>query len=91
MISTSEVLKRYHGAVPRYTSYPTAPQFSPGQGPALAQEMLESLDGHDPCPSMSMFRFAIGFAGSAAATPNTQIAISPLKTIWAMWSKNSRY
>ena len=48
MISTSEVLKCYQGAVPRYTSYPTAPQFSSGQGPALAQEMVDCLDGHDP-------------------------------------------
>lgn len=48
MIDPSEVFARYHSAVPRYTSYPTAPQFAPGTGMPLAQAMLSALDGRKP-------------------------------------------
>ncbi len=48
MISTSQVLERYQGAVPRYTSYPTAPQFKSGEGPDLLREMFSCLDGREP-------------------------------------------
>ncbi|MEM8539311.1 MAG: oxygen-independent coproporphyrinogen III oxidase [Pseudomonadota bacterium] len=48
MISAASVIKQYQGAVPRYTSYPTAPQFKAGMGPALMNEMFDSLEGHEP-------------------------------------------
>ncbi|MEM7289284.1 MAG: radical SAM protein, partial [Pseudomonadota bacterium] len=48
MISAASVIKQYQGAVSRYTSYPTAPQFKAGMGPALMNEMFDSLEGHEP-------------------------------------------
>ncbi len=38
------VLARYGAEVPRYTSYPTAPHFSQGAGPALWAELCRGLD-----------------------------------------------
>lgn len=43
MINTQDVLNRYQCAVPRYTSYPTAPQFQAGMGPELVEEMYAGL------------------------------------------------
>ena len=47
MISSQAVLKQYQGAVPRYTSYPTAPQFKDGVGSLLINEMLDALNPHE--------------------------------------------
>lgn len=48
MINTQEVLKRYQGAVPRYTSYPTAPQFEQYTGALLIDEMFDGLNPNEP-------------------------------------------
>jgi oxygen-independent coproporphyrinogen-3 oxidase len=42
---TAELLAKYGKPVPRYTSYPTAPHFSPLVGAARYGEWLESLGG----------------------------------------------
>ncbi len=46
---TSELLRRYDRPGPRYTSYPTAPQFSAGFGAAQLREAAEASNG-DPIP-----------------------------------------
>jgi len=38
-----ELLKRYGGAVPRYTSYPTAPHFHAGVSAATYRDWLGAL------------------------------------------------
>lgn len=48
MINTQSVLSRHQGAVPRYTSYPTAPQFQSGIGSVLVEEMFEALAPQEP-------------------------------------------
>lgn len=40
---TQELLNRYGGSVPRYTSYPTAPHFHPGIASETYKKWLESL------------------------------------------------
>lgn len=47
MIDIQQVMNRYQGAVPRYTSYPTAPQFKPDMGPKLADEMFAGLNANE--------------------------------------------
>lgn len=42
------ILAKYSAPVPRYTSYPTAPQFVSGGGPALSKEMLAGLSPFEP-------------------------------------------
>ncbi|KAF1687170.1 oxygen-independent coproporphyrinogen III oxidase [Pseudoxanthomonas broegbernensis] len=44
-----DLLRRYDVPGPRYTSYPTAPQFSPGFGEADLRRMAEATNG-DPIP-----------------------------------------
>lgn len=39
----SEIVRRYSAPVPRYTSYPTAPHFSPAVGPSQYAEWLAAL------------------------------------------------
>lgn len=43
MIDTAAVLENFQSAVPRYTSYPTAPQFQNGVGKVLVEEMFTGL------------------------------------------------
>jgi len=45
---TPEVLDRYSGPVPRYTSYPTAPHFSAEVGPDTYRQWLTKLDRDEP-------------------------------------------
>jgi oxygen-independent coproporphyrinogen-3 oxidase len=42
---TPDLVRKYAKAVPRYTSYPTAPHFHAGIGPARASAWLEALPG----------------------------------------------
>lgn len=42
-----DLLARYGGNVPRYTSYPTAPHFHTGIGPEIYADWLRALDGND--------------------------------------------
>jgi oxygen-independent coproporphyrinogen-3 oxidase len=42
------LLSQRGGAVPRYTSYPTAPHFEAGLGPAMQAELCAALDETDP-------------------------------------------
>lgn len=44
----SELLKRYGGAVPRYTSYPTAPHFHAGVTAATYRDWLGRVDTAKP-------------------------------------------
>ena len=48
MIDYRAVLEHYHRPVPRYTSYPTAPQFKPGVGAKLFAQSLDRLDPSKP-------------------------------------------
>src|SRR4051812_33026168 len=43
----TNLIARYAGNVPRYTSYPTAPHFHIGIGPDVYAQWLETLDGDD--------------------------------------------
>jgi len=45
---TPELLDRYGGPVPRYTSYPTAPHFSAAVGPEVYRQWLSGAGGDDP-------------------------------------------
>lgn len=47
-IDHKAVLTANKASVPRYTSYPTAPQFKAGAGPALMDQMLQDLPVDDP-------------------------------------------
>ena len=42
-MTDAELVARYDGRVPRYTSYPTAPHFSPAVGAAAYSEWLKAL------------------------------------------------
>lgn len=48
MIDQHAILAAYPASVPRYTSYPTAPQFQKGTGPLLKSELIAGLDDGDP-------------------------------------------
>lgn len=48
MIDPEAVLNQYHQPVPRYTSYPTAPQFQVGTGLNLFNNSLSALDPSRP-------------------------------------------
>ncbi len=48
MIDYKAVLEHYHRPVPRYTSYPTAPQFTPGVGAELFDKSLGNLNPSEP-------------------------------------------
>ncbi|OUI96241.1 coproporphyrinogen III oxidase [Acetobacter indonesiensis] len=47
-VSSSELVHRYGGNLPRYTSYPTAASFSEAVGPAQAEEWLRALPAEKP-------------------------------------------
>ena len=47
-----EFIERYDKAVPRYTSYPTAPHFSPAIGPAAYERWLREID---PAARLSLY------------------------------------
>lgn len=47
-IDHKAVLAAHKASVPRYTSYPTAPQFQTAAGPALMDRMLHDLPASDP-------------------------------------------
>lgn len=47
-IDHKAVLAAHSASVPRYTSYPTAPQFKADAGPALMDQMLGDLQANDP-------------------------------------------
>ncbi|HQT63995.1 MAG: oxygen-independent coproporphyrinogen III oxidase [Acidocella sp. 20-57-95] len=51
-MKTADLLARYDGRVPRYTSYPTAPHFSGAVG---AQTYEGWLDGLDPTAPLSLY------------------------------------
>ena len=42
-MTDAELISRYHGRVPRYTSYPTAPHFHPGIGAEIYAQWLAEL------------------------------------------------
>lgn len=44
----AELIARFDGRVPRYTSYPTAPHFTPAVGPGVYAERLQSLAAETP-------------------------------------------
>jgi oxygen-independent coproporphyrinogen-3 oxidase len=44
----ARLVARYDGRVPRYTSYPTAPNFTPSVGPSVYARWLEDLAGRTP-------------------------------------------
>jgi len=74
------LLHRHDRPAPRYTSYPTAPHFTPEIDAACYRERLEALDPAVPlyrCRSISIFRFAIRSVGFAGATPPSCGAINP--------------
>ena len=48
MPDPSHILQKYPQAVPRYTSYPTAPHFQADAGPALMQRLIDGLDDDTP-------------------------------------------
>lgn len=48
MVMTQDLVQRYGGAAPRYTSYPTAPHFSPNVGEAEFRERLAALPVKEP-------------------------------------------
>lgn len=48
MIDQHALLAAYPASVPRYTSYPTAPQFQKGTGPVLLKELIAGLDDQEP-------------------------------------------
>lgn len=50
-----ELLERYDGPGPRYTSYPTAPQFHTDFGSRTLQEHLKSRNLEDPCAPLSLY------------------------------------
>lgn len=47
-MTDAELVARYDGRVPRYTSYPTAPQFSPAIGAERYAEWVAALSPHTP-------------------------------------------
>lgn len=48
MIDQHAVLAAYPASVPRYTSYPTAPQFQKGTGRQLLRELMAELKDQEP-------------------------------------------
>jgi len=55
LVLDPELLRRYDRPGPRYTSYPTAPQFGPGFGAAALREAIADSNG-DPLPrSLSLY------------------------------------
>lgn len=48
MLDYKAVLSHYPTAVPRYTSYPTAPHFSQGVGTKVCNDLLENLTADEP-------------------------------------------
>ena len=48
MIDYQAVLAAHPASVPRYTSYPTAPQFREGTGAVLMDALLHDFPGHEP-------------------------------------------
>ena len=46
--SDAELVARYDGRVPRYTSYPTAPHFTPAVGATVYGQWLAALPGETP-------------------------------------------
>ena len=48
IIDYKSVLAAHKASVPRYTSYPTAPQFQAGAGPALMDQMLREQSSDEP-------------------------------------------
>lgn len=47
-VPKSDIITRLSANVPRYTSYPTAPNFSSDLGPQLVEKMHKSIDGGEP-------------------------------------------
>ncbi len=47
-MSESDLIARYDGRAPRYTSYPTAPHFTPAVGAQTYAEWLGELDRDAP-------------------------------------------
>jgi len=45
-LSDAELVARYDGRAPRYTSYPTAPHFTPALGPDVYARWLQALPSH---------------------------------------------
>ena len=48
MLDSKAVLSHYPTAVPRYTSYPTAPHFSQGVGAKVFNDLLDNLTADEP-------------------------------------------
>ncbi|MGZ3378086.1 MAG: coproporphyrinogen III oxidase, partial [Phenylobacterium sp.] len=44
----AQLIAKYDGRAPRYTSYPTAVQFTPDVTPAIYRQWLAALPAHDP-------------------------------------------
>jgi oxygen-independent coproporphyrinogen-3 oxidase len=60
----TDLLRRYDRGGPRYTSYPTAPRFSEGFGPAELAEAIRLSNG-DPIPSRLFLYVHVPFCASA--------------------------
>ncbi|MFN3513851.1 MAG: oxygen-independent coproporphyrinogen III oxidase [Phenylobacterium sp.] len=48
VLSTEALIAKYDGRAPRYTSYPTAVQFTPQVGPDVYRQWLAALPSDDP-------------------------------------------
>lgn len=47
-VPKEDIITKLSANVPRYTSYPTAPNFSPGLGPLLVEKMHASIETGEP-------------------------------------------
>ena len=47
-LDVERLVARYDGRVPRYTSYPTAPHFTPAVGPSVYARWLKDLPADRP-------------------------------------------
>ncbi|MGO9420824.1 hypothetical protein [Roseiarcus sp.] len=47
-LDVDRLVARYDGRVPRYTSYPTAPLFTPAVGPSVYARWLAALPAETP-------------------------------------------
>ena len=68
-------------AVPRYTSYPTAPHFHAGVDAARLSWLAAGARRASRSRSTCTYRTATGFAGSAPATPSRHGTTQPVATI----------
>jgi len=76
---TPELLERYGGAVPRYTSYPTAPHFSAEIGPEQCRRWLSGAGEDEPLSLYVHVPFCVmlcWFCGCHTKVTNRYAAVS---------------